>query len=78
MWDRDLEPPCSRLDQHPGKGWLLIKAGFRNRTMAIRALAAWPRDTIPSDAADVVRDALAIEPHPTIATNMRHLLDTWT
>ena len=72
----------SKLDQHPGKGWPFIKTGLRNRTirnrtMAIRALTAWTRATIPPAAADIVRDALAIEPDPTVATAMRHLLDTW-
>jgi hypothetical protein len=47
-----LDLVVSRLDEHPGLGWPLIRAGLanatvRNRNLAVNALAAWPSTALP-------------------------------
>ncbi|HTS97602.1 MAG TPA: hypothetical protein VMI33_13370 [Streptosporangiaceae bacterium] len=81
--DGVLDLLVSRLGQHPGKGWPLIRAALgnrtiRNRNMAVRALRAWPPDTIPAEVARAVQAAHAAEPDPKVRDAMRRLLRQWT
>lgn len=76
-----LDVIVSHLDNHPGKGWPLIRIALanstiRNRNMAVRALAAWPPDTIPAHVIAALEQAIMIEPNPSVRDRMRHLLDT--
>ncbi|GAA4603930.1 hypothetical protein BJY16_004799 [Actinoplanes octamycinicus] len=81
-WNRPehvLDLVVSRLDEHPGKGWPLIStalrnATVRNRAMAVRALAAWPTETIPAEAWPMIRDALPAEPDMNVRQRMHELL----
>jgi hypothetical protein len=78
-----LDLIVSRLDAHPGKGWPLIRIALanptiRNRNMAIRALTAWPPDTIPDHVIAALQQASMIEPDPAVRDRMRQLLATWT
>ena len=81
--DHVLDLIVSRLDKHPGQGWSLIRIALsnptiRNRTMAIRALAAWQPDTVPAHIIAAVRHASTIEPNPLLRNRMHQLLITWT
>ncbi|AGL15711.1 hypothetical protein [Actinoplanes sp. N902-109] len=78
-----LDLIVGRLDAHPGKGWPLIRAALRNpairnRNMAVRALDAWPKDTVPDEVVAALRRAGEQEPDPEVAGRMRDLLTTWT
>ncbi|BCB74623.1 hypothetical protein GCM10022251_75190 [Phytohabitans flavus] len=78
-----LDLIVSRLDAHPGKGWSLIRIALanptiRNRNMAIRALTAWPPDTIADHVVAALQHASMIEPDPSVRGRMRQLLATWT
>jgi len=78
-----LDLIVSRLNAHPGKGWSLIRIALanptiRNRNMAIRALSAWPPDTVPHDAITAVQQATMFEPDSAVRDRMRQLLATWT
>lgn len=68
------------LRRFPGKGWPLIRAGLqspvvRNRNMAVRALAAWPRAAWPEGAETLLGRALAAEPTRDTRELMRKALD---
>ncbi|HEX5117418.1 MAG TPA: hypothetical protein VFW65_19685 [Pseudonocardiaceae bacterium] len=74
-----LDLIVSRLDAHPGKGWPLLRTALaspiiRNRDMAVRALDAWPPETVPDDAVAALRQAGAVEPDPAVRDRMRDLL----
>jgi len=63
------------LDKWPGVGWPLIAASLtspviRNRNMAVRALAAWPRSTWPSEAESRLRQAIDVEPEHDVKQRM--------
>ncbi|GAA3227526.1 hypothetical protein ACFO1B_22170 [Dactylosporangium siamense] len=78
-----LDLIVGRLDAHPGKGWPLIRVALaspttHNRTMAVRALGAWPAGTVPAEAFAAVEHASRIEPDATVRNKLRHLLGTWT
>jgi hypothetical protein len=79
--DGVLDILVSRLDRHPGRGWSLIRVGLanrtiRNRSMAIKALRAWPREAVPDEAVGAVRAALDREPDKDVRTSLRGLLRT--
>lgn len=62
-----LDTVVQDLGRFPGVGWPLIRTALRsptvrNRNLALRALAAWPRDTWPPDARDGLERARADEP----------------
>ncbi|GAA0912121.1 hypothetical protein [Virgisporangium aurantiacum] len=72
-----LDVVVSRLADHPGTGWPLIRAALsnetiRNRNMALQALAAWP--TVPAEVAAAVREAARIEPDDRLRAAMAALL----
>jgi hypothetical protein len=55
------------LGRYPGRGWPLVEAALqspviRNRNMALRALASWPRAAWPEEATAVLSSARAREP----------------
>ncbi|MEV4535975.1 hypothetical protein AB0J82_19340 [Asanoa sp. NPDC049518] len=63
------------LDKWPGVGWPLISASLsspviRNRNMAVRALAAWPRSTWPNDAESRLQQAISLEPEHDVKQRM--------
>ncbi|MGW1951580.1 hypothetical protein ACWCPI_02265 [Streptomyces sp. NPDC001920] len=73
--DRILDFIVSRLDEHPGHGWELIETALdnqttRNRRMALRALRAWPAESVPSAARQILLDAAAREPVPELSEEM--------
>lgn len=62
-----LDFVLQELPRFPRQGWPFIKAGMkspviRNRNMAIRALAAWPREDWPTEADGYVRGCASNEP----------------
>ena len=68
------------LPRFPGRGWRLIKAGLcspviRNRNFAIRALAAWPRESWPPEATSLVQRVRDLEPKDDIKRRLTDLLD---
>jgi hypothetical protein len=68
------------LRRFPGRGWRLIKAGVRspvvrNRNMAINALAVWPRESWPPDAAALVLKAHELEPNDSTKRRLLNLLE---
>jgi hypothetical protein len=68
------------LGRWPGRGLPLILAGLaspgvRNRNMAVRALAAWDRDTWTPEVGDAVTTALAREPDGGVRGRLQALLD---
>ncbi|QSB14187.1 hypothetical protein JQS43_22135 [Natronosporangium hydrolyticum] len=78
-----LDLIVSRLNGHPGKGWPLIRVAMgnpiiRNRNMAVRALTAWPPETVPDHIVTTLRRASLLEPDPAIRDTMHQLLSTWT
>jgi hypothetical protein len=80
--DHVLDQIAGWLGAYPGHGWILIKTALRNRVIgcrntAISTLTRWPAQTIPSDAATAVRDALHAEPEPEIRKAMEQLLGAW-
>ena len=77
-----LDQIAGWLGAYPGHGWILIKTALRNRVIrcrntAIRTLTRWPAQTIPSDAAAAVRNALQAEPEPKTREAMEQLLGAW-
>ena len=67
------------LGRFPGKGWPLIRAGLqspvtRNRHMALRALAAWGKQTWPNEAETLLRRTLDREPNEDTRDYMRRVL----
>lgn len=78
-----LDLIVSRLDAHPGKGWSLIRVALagpaiRNRNVAVRALTAWPPQTVPDHVVAALRQALEIEADAAVRDRMDQLLATWT
>jgi hypothetical protein len=68
------------LRRFPGRGWRLIEAGVRspvvrNRNMAINALAVWPRESWPPDAAALVLKAHELEPNDSTKRRLLNLLE---
>jgi len=67
------------LGRFPGKGWRLLRAGFRSpvvrdRSMALRALQAWPRSAWPADAEALLRRAAAEEPDARVREDLTKAL----
>ena len=67
------------LKRFPGKGWVLIATSLqspvvRNRNMAIKALAAWPKSAWPSEALPLVRRVIKDEPDPKVKDRLEDLL----
>ncbi|MCP2323365.1 hypothetical protein HDA40_001872 [Hamadaea flava] len=63
------------LDKWPGTGWPLITTALaspviRNRNLAVRALAAWPRSTWPADTESRLRQAVSVEPQHDVKERM--------
>jgi hypothetical protein len=56
----------------------LTNPTIRNRNMAIRALTAWPPDTIPDHVITALHQAIEIEPDPAVRDRLGQLLATWT
>jgi len=61
-----LDLVLQELQQFPGRGWPLIRAGLqsptvRNRNKAVEALASWDRNTWPAKAEPLLRRALELE-----------------
>lgn len=75
-----LDWVLQHLNRFPKRGWRLIKAGLRspgvrNRNMAIHALAAWPRESWPSEATSLVLEAHAREPDKNVKGRLTALLE---
>ena len=68
------------LGKWPGVGWPLIEASLaspvvRNRNLAVRALAAWPRSEWPSNTESRLRQAISAEPEHDVKERMTAVLD---
>jgi len=68
------------LDAHPGRGWPLLAASLRsptirNRNMALRALAAWPRADWPSEAEPALEAARDAEPESNVRERIEAVLE---
>ncbi|SMD21116.1 hypothetical protein [Kibdelosporangium aridum] len=67
------------VEREDVRSWPLVKTALsnrliRNRIAAVRALKAWPRDSLPADALPAVRAAAAIEPDNEIKSALTELL----
>lgn len=68
------------LRRFPGKGWRLLKAGLRspavrNRNMAIKALAAWPRELWSPEITAFLLNAHEVEPCDDVKRRFGMLLE---
>ena len=68
------------LDEYPGRGWPLLAAALRspairNRNMALRALAAWPRADWPSEAESALEAARDAEPESEVRERIEAVLE---
>ncbi|MBL7497998.1 hypothetical protein I6A84_01415 [Frankia sp. CNm7] len=78
-----LDIVVSRLDEHPGKGWPLIRVALaaptiRCRNMALKALETWPPDLVTSTIVEAVTAARHREPDDKVQAHMVRLLTSWT
>jgi hypothetical protein len=67
------------LSRFPHRGWRLIKTGLcspvvRNRNMAIKALASWPRTSWTNEIQTVVQRARDAEPNKDVKQRLESLL----
>jgi hypothetical protein len=67
------------LPRFPNRGWRFIKAGLsspvvRNRNMAIRALASWPRTSWADEMQTLVQRAWDAEPNKDVKQRFESLL----
>ena len=74
-----LDWVLQELSRFPMKGWPFIEAGLRspvvrNRNMAVRALASWPRDSWPQGATALFESALSVEPDALVKERLGKLL----
>lgn len=75
-----LDAIVQELDRFPGTGWPLIDASLRspvvrNRNMALRALAAWPRADWPPAAPRALETARQVEPTADVRARIEALLE---
>ncbi len=68
------------LSRFPNRGWRFIKAGLsspvvRNRNMAIRTLACWPRTSWTNEMQAVVQCARDAEPNKDVKQRLESLLE---
>jgi len=75
-----LDWVLQHLNRFPKRGWRLIRAGLRspgvrNRNMAIHALAAWPRESWPSEVTSLVLEAHEREPDKNVKGRLTALLE---
>ncbi len=78
-FDESLGYVLRGVREVPGEGSQLIAAGLenrvtRNRNSALRAIAAWPRDSWPGEAEPLLNEALWREPEPKTRETIRALL----
>ena len=76
---RHLDFVLQALANFPLRGWSFIRAGMespviRNRNMAIRALAVWPRAKWPKEAEADVRKCAGDEPDEIVRAEFKKLL----
>jgi hypothetical protein len=76
---RALDLLLQELGHAPGRGWTLIAAGLRspvvrNRQLALRAVAAWPRESWPPPVEPTLREAGALEPDPDLQRRFARVL----
>ncbi|HEX7331214.1 MAG TPA: hypothetical protein VF290_06930, partial [Pyrinomonadaceae bacterium] len=76
----ELDYVLQELRRFPGKGWPLIRAGLqsptvRNRNMAVQALASWDRASWPHEAAQLLTDAIEVEPNDITRASMVEALE---
>lgn len=77
-----LDMIVGRLDDHPGKGWSLIRVALanrsiRNRNMALHALQAWPAELVTSEMERALATAAEREPDREIRGRMIDLRRGW-
>ena len=75
-----LDWVLQHLNRFPKRSWRLIRAGLhspgiRSRNMAIHALAAWPRESWPSEATSLVLEAHEREPDKDVKGRLTALLE---
>lgn len=75
-----LDMIVQELERFPGHGWPLLDASLRspvvrNRNMAIRALAAWPRADWPAEAEVALEAARDAEPSEDVRKRMGAALE---
>lgn len=77
--ERCLDQILQQLQKFPGEGWEAIALGLtsrvtRNRNMALRALAEWPRDKWPNGAQEALNRLLFQEPDDGVRRRTKDLL----
>ena len=75
-----LDALLQDLGRFPGQGWPLVRAGLRspvvrNRNMALRALAQWPRGDWPEAARAALEAARDAEPSEEVRQRMEAALE---
>jgi hypothetical protein len=76
---RALDWVLQDLRRFPGRGWALLRSGLRspvtrNRNMALTALSKWNRATWPTEARQLLEEAMHEEPEPKTRENMARVL----
>jgi hypothetical protein len=80
--DYTLGTVVHQFARHPGRGWPLVRTALVNRTIrtrntAVHVLKSWPRDRLPDEAPETVRQALEAEPEDDVRQAMTELLQMW-
>jgi hypothetical protein len=80
--DRALDCVVDRVARQPGHGWPLVRTALANRVIrsrntAVRVLKSWPRDQLPDEAPDTLRQAVDAEPDDDVRKGMTELLQMW-
>lgn len=75
---RCLELVLQRLRDFPGEGAAAIRVGLRSpvtrcRTMALRAIAAWPPPSRPDDLVSLLLTMVRTDPNPGVKTRARRV-----
>lgn len=75
-----LDVIVQELGDHPGRGWPLLAAALRspvirNRNLALRALAAWPRADWPAEAEAALESARDAETESDVRDRIEALLE---
>jgi signal transduction histidine kinase len=78
-WHQALNVVLQLLQQHPPKGWPLIKTGLfspviSNRNLAVEALQTWPAEALNEQVIQLLQQAVKHETHEEIKNHMLELI----
>jgi hypothetical protein len=77
-----FESVVRKVARHPGHGWPLLRMALASHVSvvsrtAVYALRSWPRDQLPADAPEVLRQAAEAEPNGKIREAMTKMVQVW-